>query len=49
VEQIASERVRRKTVVYGSNIYKYYVAYKLLVEERDRREAAKASTKPGAR
>ena len=45
VEQIASERIGRETVTYVSNIYKYYVAYKLLTEERARREAAKASIK----
>jgi hypothetical protein len=28
-----------------SNIYKYFVAYKLLTEEHARREAAKASLK----
>jgi len=41
VEQIASERIGRETVTYVSNIYKYYVAYRLLVEEGERREAAK--------
>ncbi len=45
VEQIASERIGRETVTYVSNIYKYYVAYRLLSEERDRREAAKAGMK----
>jgi membrane-bound lytic murein transglycosylase MltF len=45
VERIASERIGRETVTYVSNIYKYYVAYRLIVEERDRREAAKASLK----
>jgi membrane-bound lytic murein transglycosylase MltF len=45
VEQIASERIGRETVTYVSNIYKYYVAYRLLVEERDRRDAAKAGMK----
>jgi membrane-bound lytic murein transglycosylase MltF len=33
VEQVASRRVGRETVQYVSNIYKYYVAYKLV---RDR-------------
>jgi membrane-bound lytic murein transglycosylase MltF len=47
VEQIASERVGRETVTYVSNIYKYYVAYKLLDEERARRAASKAAMKPG--
>jgi membrane-bound lytic murein transglycosylase MltF len=41
VEQIASERIGRETVTYVSNIYKYYIAYKLLIEERARREEAK--------
>jgi membrane-bound lytic murein transglycosylase MltF len=41
VEQIASERIGRETVTYVANIYKYYIAYRLVVEERDRREAAK--------
>ena len=45
VEQIASERIGRETVTYVSNIYKYYVAYRLVVEENERRNAAKASIK----
>jgi membrane-bound lytic murein transglycosylase MltF len=40
VEQIASERIGRETVTYVSNIYKYYVAYRLVTEERERRSAA---------
>jgi membrane-bound lytic murein transglycosylase MltF len=49
VEQIASERIGRETVTYVSNIYKYYVAYRLLAEERARREAAKAGLKTGVK
>jgi membrane-bound lytic murein transglycosylase MltF len=45
VEQIASERIGRETVTYVSNIYKYYVAYRLVVEENERRNAAKAALK----
>jgi membrane-bound lytic murein transglycosylase MltF len=41
VEQIASERIGRETVTYVSNIYKYYVAYRLATEESERRAAAK--------
>jgi membrane-bound lytic murein transglycosylase MltF len=41
VERIASERIGRETVTYVSNIYKYYVAYRLASEQRDRRDAAK--------
>ena len=42
VERIASERIGRETVTYVSNIYKYHIAYRLAMEQRDRREAAKA-------
>jgi membrane-bound lytic murein transglycosylase MltF len=33
VERIAGERVGRETVTYVSNIYKYYIAYTLTLEE----------------
>jgi membrane-bound lytic murein transglycosylase MltF len=40
VEVIASEKIGRETVTYVSNIYKYYIAYKLVTEEmEDRRKA----------
>jgi membrane-bound lytic murein transglycosylase MltF len=42
VERVASERIGRETVTYVSNIYKYYITYRLLTEQRDRRDAAKA-------
>src|SRR4051812_23670424 len=42
VERIASERIGRETVTYVSNIYKYYVTYRLISDQRERREAAKA-------
>jgi membrane-bound lytic murein transglycosylase MltF len=45
VEQIASERIGRETVTYVANIFKYYIAYRLVVEEAERREAAKAAVK----
>jgi hypothetical protein len=44
VERVASERVGRETVTYVSNIYKYYVAHRLLAETTALREAAAAST-----
>jgi membrane-bound lytic murein transglycosylase MltF len=34
VERIASEEIGRETVQYVSNIFKYYVAYKLVLNER---------------
>ena len=43
VERIASERIGRETVVYVSNIYKYYIAYRLVLEETERRAAQKAA------
>jgi membrane-bound lytic murein transglycosylase MltF len=42
VERVASERIGRETVTYVSNIYKYYITYRLLSDQRDRRDAAKA-------
>jgi len=44
VEIIASERVGRETVQYVANIYKYYLAYKLLTDQRADR--AKAMRRP---
>ncbi|HJS44084.1 MAG TPA: transglycosylase SLT domain-containing protein, partial [Gemmatimonadales bacterium] len=37
----AAERIGRETVTYVANILKYYVAYRLVVEETERRAAAK--------
>lgn len=45
VEQVASERIGRETVTYVSNIYKYYIAYRLVMEQSLRRDAAKAALK----
>lgn len=42
VEHVASERIGRETVTYVSNIYKYYVTYRLLAAQDERRAAAKA-------
>lgn len=42
VERVASERIGRETVTYVSNIFKYYVAYRLIAEQEQRRNAAKA-------
>jgi membrane-bound lytic murein transglycosylase MltF len=41
VELVAAERIGRETVQYVSNIYKYYVAYRLINEEEAAREQAK--------
>ena len=42
VERVASERIGRETVTYVSNIYKYYVTYRLITLQMERRAAAKA-------
>ena len=47
VELIASERIGRETVTYVSNIYKYYIAYRLVVADREQRAAAKDAVKTG--
>lgn len=43
VELVTAEEVGREPVQYVSNIYKYYVAYRLLEETRAAKEAAKRS------
>jgi membrane-bound lytic murein transglycosylase MltF len=47
VEQIAGERVGRETVQYVSNIYKYYVAYQLSLQETGQKKALKERTATG--
>ena len=41
MEIIAGERIGEETVTYVSNIYKYYIAYKLLEEQRAEKEKAR--------
>jgi len=41
VEVIAAEKLGRETVQYVSNIYKYYLAYRMVMEQREEREKAK--------
>jgi membrane-bound lytic murein transglycosylase MltF len=44
VEIVAAESIGRETVQYVSNIYKYYLAYQMVVEQmREREEAESAS------
>ena len=47
VERIAAKRIGRETVQYVSNIFKYYVAYKLVDDERQERERAKEQKPTG--
>ena len=50
VELIAAKRIGRETVTYVANIYKYYLAYQMMVQQREAREQAKteagAATRP---
>jgi membrane-bound lytic murein transglycosylase MltF len=48
VELLAAKQIGRETVQYVSNIYKYYVAYKLVVDRAEQRNAAKARAKETA-
>jgi len=41
VELVVAEDIGRETVQYVSNIYKYYIAYKLTLERAQQRESAK--------
>ena len=41
VELVAAKEIGQETVTYVANIYKYYVAYKLAVEQRQIREKAR--------
>jgi hypothetical protein len=42
VELLAAEKIGRETVTYVSNIYKYYLAYQMVEEERAERAKAKS-------
>ena len=48
VELLAAEKIGRETVTYVSNIYKYYLAYQMIEEERTERAKAKDAAKEGA-
>jgi len=41
VELVAAKDIGQETVTYVSNIYKYYVAYKLALQQRELRQKAK--------
>jgi membrane-bound lytic murein transglycosylase MltF len=48
VERVVSERIGRETVQYVSNIYKYYVAYRLVLDREQARTRAKEEVKKGS-
>ena len=37
---VAAKDIGQETVTYVSNIYKYYIAYKLAVQQREMRQKA---------
>ena len=49
VELVAAKRIGRETVVYVSNIYKYYLAYQMMSGQGHTREQAKARATKGSR
>ena len=48
VELVASEKIGRETVQYVSNIYKYYLAYQLVLEQQKEREEARKAVEAAA-
>jgi membrane-bound lytic murein transglycosylase MltF len=42
VELVVADKIGRETVQYVSNIYKYYLAYKMLIEQQEERLKAKS-------
>jgi membrane-bound lytic murein transglycosylase MltF len=43
VEYVAAEKIGQETVTYVSNIYKYYIAYRLMLESKTARQQAAAN------
>ena len=41
IRGVVAKKIGRETVQYVSNIYKYYIAYKLIVEQRQLKEKVK--------
>lgn len=48
VEQVAAEKIGQETVRYVGNIFKYYVAYQLVVEQQQERERARQGVSAGS-
>ena len=49
VERVASERIGRETVTYVSNIYKYYITYRLVSDQGPTRPSPRADAPPRKR
>ncbi|MGU3522811.1 transglycosylase SLT domain-containing protein [Enterobacteriaceae bacterium C23F] len=48
VENLAAEKIGAETVTYVSNIYKYYIAYRLVLDEIARKQKALKTAQPGS-
>nr|WP_255252508.1 lytic transglycosylase F [Enterobacter sp. CC120223-11] len=48
VENLAAEKIGAETVTYVSNIYKYYIAYRLILDEIARKQKALKAAQPGS-
>jgi len=48
VEMVTAEKIGGETTTYVRNIYKYYVAYKLILEQRELRDKLKQELKKGS-
>ncbi|WP_283151230.1 lytic transglycosylase F [Silvimonas soli] len=48
VETVVAEKVGAETVTYVSNIFKYYIAYTLLIKAEEERDTAKKTVAPPA-
>jgi membrane-bound lytic murein transglycosylase MltF len=46
VEVLVAEKVGRETVQYVANIYKYYLAYTLVTDQRERQQRAREQRVP---
>jgi membrane-bound lytic murein transglycosylase MltF len=49
VEYVVAEKIGQETVTYVSNIYKYYIAYRLVLESQAAQKAAVEKIKGGAK
>jgi len=49
VEYVVAEKIGQETVTYVSNIYKYYIAYRLVMESQAARKEAIEKVKGGAK
>ena len=49
VEVVVAEKIGREPITYVRNIYKYYVAYTLMLQAQADRDAARGQVAPGAR